>query len=436
MRPYEVVCFKPVPVSPSGFDAPPKKLPRWACFAFHHAQASSIRDRNSHRNIILGENEPCPVVTRRSGLLSGTGHPARDDGSSNHCPLYSGQPGARQTETQRHPGLDRVPFPVPSSKYPCNPHPTFSILFLSNRAVKSRGFSPEDRRRVPFKKREETSWLDEVSSVPLQQALRNLDRAFRNFFEGRAHYPTFKKKRHQQSATYASNAFSWDGKSLTLAKMDEPLAIVWHRPLTEGCKPSSVTITKDEKKLAKAQRRLAKRKKGSKNRAKARLKVARLHKKIADRRRDYQHKLSTKIIRENQVVCIESLQVKNMVKNHSLAKAISDVGWSEFVRQLEYKAEWYGRTLVKIDKWYPSSKRCFACGHILDSLTLDVRCWTCPECGVVHDRDVNAAKNILAAGQAVTACGESVRPGRAKAPTGDSRRSRKASRRREESPVL
>jgi len=335
------------------------------------------------------------------------------------------------------------------------------------------------QRLVLLKKQEETSWLDEVSSVPLQQALRNLDRAFRNFFEGRAHYPTFKKKRHQQSATYASNALNWDGKSLTLAKMDEPLAIVWHRPLPDGCKPSSVTLTKDEaeryfvsivveedikalevtpkmvgldlglksmviessgqthgnpkffakdeKKLAKAQRRLAKKKKGSKNRAKARLKVARLHKKIADRRRDYQHKLSTKIIRENQVVCIESLQVKNMVKNHSLAKAISDVGWSEFVRQLEYKAEWYGRTLVKIDKWYPSSKRCFDCGHILDSLTLDVRAWTCPECGVHHDRDINAAKNILAVGLTVAACGEAVRPGAVKTKPGKPPRSRNAS---------
>src|SRR5256885_8991937 len=325
-------------------------------------------------------------------------------------------------------------------------------------------------RLVLLKKQEETSWLDEVSSVPLQQALRNLDRAFRNFFEGRAHYPTFKKKRHQQAATYASNAFSWDGKSLTLAKMDEPLAIVWHRPLPAGCQPSSVTINKDEaerycvsmlveedikawevtpkmvgldlglksmliessgqthgnpkffaqdeKKLAKAQRRLAKKKKGSKNRAKARLKVARLHKKIADRRRDYQHKLSTKIVRENQVVCIESLHVKNMVKNHSLAKAISDVGWSEFVRQLEYKAEWYDRTLVKIDKYYPSSKRCHHCGHILDLLSLDIRHWECPECQMSHDRDINAARNVLAAGLAVAAFGERVRPGRAKARSG------------------
>jgi len=184
-------------------------------------------------------------------------------------------------------------------------------------------------------------------------------------------------------------------------------------------------FAKDEKKLAKAQRRHAKKKKGSKNRAKAKLKVARIHARIADRRRDYQHKLSTQIIRENQVVCVESLQVKNMVKNHKLAKAISDVGWSEFVRQLEYKAEWYGRTLVKIDKWYPSSKRCFDCGHILDSLSLDIRHWVCPECGVQHDRDINAAKNILTAGQAVRACGEAVRPGRAKAPTGKSPRSRK-----------
>ena len=335
------------------------------------------------------------------------------------------------------------------------------------------------QRLVLLKKQEETLWLNEVSSVPLQQALRHLDKAFRNFFEGRAEYPTFKKKRNQQSATYASNAFTWNERTLTLAKMDTPLDITWHRPLPNGCKPSSVTITKDEadryfvsilveedikplevtpkmigldlglksmvitsdghtygnpkffvkdaKKLGKAQRRHAKRKKGSKNRAKARLKVARIHKKIADRRRDYQHKLSTQTIRENQIVCVESLQVKHMVKNHSLAKAISDVGWSEFVRQLEYKAAWYGRTVVKIDKWYPSSKRCFDCGHILDALPLDVRSWACPECGGIHDRDINAAKNILAAGLAVAACGEAVRPGAVKTKSGKPQRSRKAS---------
>jgi putative transposase len=185
-------------------------------------------------------------------------------------------------------------------------------------------------------------------------------------------------------------------------------------------------FTKDEKKLAKAQRRHAKKRKGSKNREKARKKVARIHARIADRRRDFLHKLSTRLIRENQTICVETLAVKNMVKNHTLAKAISDVGWSEFLSQLEYKAAWYGRTLVKIDKWYPSSKRCFNCGHILDSLSLDIRQWICPECGVVHDRDVNAARNIHAAGLTVfEACGEAVRPGRVKTRNGKPQRNRK-----------
>ena len=328
-----------------------------------------------------------------------------------------------------------------------------------------------------LKKQEEAAWLSEVSSVPLQQSLRHLDTAFRNFFEGRAEYPTFHKKHAVQSATYAANAFTWDGKQLTLAKMDTPLDIHWSRSLPKGCKPTTVTLSKDcanryfvsilveedikhlpvvnkqvgldlglksmlitsdghtygnpkffakdEKKLAKAQRRHAKKKKGGKNRRKAQQKVARIHARIADRRKDYQHKLSTQIIRENQVVCVESLSVKNMVQNHSLAKAISDVGWSEFIRQLEYKAEWYGRTPVRIDKWYPSSKRCFDCGHILDSLTLDVRHWICPECGVSHDRDINAARNILAVGLTASACGEMIRPGAAKANRGASPRSRK-----------
>ncbi len=133
------------------------------------------------------------------------------------------------------------------------------------------------------------------------------------------------------------------------------------------------------------------------------------------KRSDGLHKLTTRVIRENQVVCVESLAVKNMVRNHSLAKNISDAGWGELVRQLEYKAAWYGRTLVKIDRWNPSSQRCHVCGFINTALTLDVRAWTCPkpECGTHHDRDVNAAKNILAVGLTVNACGETVRPGRA-----------------------
>src|SRR2546428_937215 len=315
--------------------------------------------------------------------------------------------------------------------------------------------------------KEQYPWLRDTSSVSLQQALRHLDRAFVNFFEGRAEYRSFKKMRHEQSATFVSNACMWDRQALTLAKMYAPLEIVWHRPLPEGCKPGSVTIIKDsanryfvsilvaddikplpmvnkmvgldlgiksmvalstgesvgnpryaasdEKRLAKAQRRLAKKKKGSKNRNKARLKVAKIHARIADRRRDYQHKLSTRIAHENQVICVESLAVKNMVKNHSLAKAISDVGWGEFVRQLEYKSQWYGRTLIKIDRFYPSSKTCHACKHVLDSLLLDIREWVCPACGVVHDRDTNAALNILAEGLSAAACGGSVRPVRVRA---------------------
>jgi len=173
-------------------------------------------------------------------------------------------------------------------------------------------------------------------------------------------------------------------------------------------------FAKDEKKLAKAQRRHAK-KKGSQNRNKARLKVAKIQARIHDRRRDYQHKLSRRMVHENQVICMESLAVKNMVKNHCLAKAISDVGWGEFVRQLEYKSQWYGRTLITLDRFYPSSKTCSACKHVRDSLTLDIREWVCPECGTVHDRDTNAVRNILAEGLSVNACGGSGRPVRAKA---------------------
>ncbi len=181
-------------------------------------------------------------------------------------------------------------------------------------------------------------------------------------------------------------------------------------------------FAKDEKQLAKAQRRLAKKKqRGSKNRDKARRIVARIHARIADRRRDFTHKLSTRIIRENQTICLESLQVKAMEKHPTLAEAIHDVGWGEFIRQLEYKATWYGRTVIRIDRWYPSSKRCHACSHLLNSLSLDVRVWTCPACGVNHDRDVNAAKNIVAVGLTVSASGETVRPTTASARVGAAR---------------
>ena len=137
-----------------------------------------------------------------------------------------------------------------------------------------------------------------------------------------------------------------------------------------------------------------------------------MHARITDRRRDHLHKLSTRIIRENQTVIIEDLSVRNMVRNHTLARAISDASWAELRRQLEYKADWYGRTVIAVDRFYPSSKMCSACGHLAATMPLNVREWTCAACGVRHDRDVNAAKVLCAAGLAVQACGDGIRPPR------------------------
>jgi putative transposase len=306
-----------------------------------------------------------------------------------------------------------------------------------------------------LKKNPDFSWLKDVTAVPLQQALRHLNTAFLNFFAGRAKYPRFKKKRNNQSATYASNAFRWDGKQLTLAKMERPLKIKWHRYFTGV--PTTVTVSKDsadryfvsfsveedikqlplnnnqvaidlgikdvvvtssgfssgnpkyykksQKKLAKLQKRLAKKEKGSKNRDKARLKVARLHAKIADCRNDFLNKLTIQLIRENQVVISESLAVKNMIKNRKLAKAIADCAWGELVRQLDYKASWYGRIYIQVDRFFPSSKRCHACAHVLDKLPLEIREWTCV-CGSHNLRDYNAALNLLAVGRTVLAYGD------------------------------
>ena len=324
------------------------------------------------------------------------------------------------------------------------------------------GYHATSAALTVLKKTPEHAWLNEVSSVPVQQALRHLQTAFANFFAKRAKYPNFRRKDGVQSAEYTTSAFRWDGTALKLAKMDQPLAIRWSRTLPKGAKPTTVTVSKDtagryhasilcddvvpeakkvkgqvgidlglthfailstgekvgapntfrkyENKLAKQQRRLAKKQKGSARRMKAKLKVARLHVKVADARRDFLHKLSTRLINEHQVIAIESLAVGNMQKNSRLAKSISDASWSEFVRQLTYKAEWYGRTLIGIDRWYPSSKRCSNCGHTVQKMPLGVRSWTCPECGSTHDRDVNAARNVLAAGLAVSAHGESVNP--------------------------
>ena len=311
----------------------------------------------------------------------------------------------------------------------------------------------------------ETVWLYEVSNVALQQGLQHLQQAYVNFWAKRARYPHFKSKhKSRASATFTTSGFRYRDGQVTLAKMSEPLDIRWSRPLPEGAEPSTVTVSRDaagrwhisilveeaiktlpplgpavgidagvtslvtlstgEKvtnprherrdraRLALTQRRLARKAKSSANRAKARVKVAQVHARIADRRRDHLHKLSTRIIRENQTVIIEDLTVRNMVRNHALARAISDASWSEFRRMLEYKADWYGRTVVAIDRFYPSSKTCSTCGAITAQMPLNVREWTC-QCGAAHDRDVNAAQVIRAAGLAVLACGDGVRPARA-----------------------
>ncbi|EJX4187822.1 RNA-guided endonuclease InsQ/TnpB family protein [Salmonella enterica] len=315
-------------------------------------------------------------------------------------------------------------------------------------------------RLTALKKAPEFAWLNDVSCVPLQQSLRHQQAAFSNFFAGRAAYPAFKSKRHKQAATFMNTAFKYKDGCLYMAKSKAPLDVRWSRPLPSV--PSSITISKDSagryfvsclcefepvslpitastvgidvgltdlfvtdtgfktgnprhtakyaKRLALLQRRLSKKKKGSKNRAKARLKVARIHAKIADCRLDNLHKLSRKLINENQVVCVESLKVKNMIRNPKLSKAIADAGWGEFVRQLEYKGEWSGRSVVAIDQFFPSSKRCSGCGYTMPKMALNVRSWLCPECGANHDRDVNAAKNIKAVGLTALAHGATVNP--------------------------
>jgi putative transposase len=334
-----------------------------------------------------------------------------------------------------------------------------------------------------WKKTEELAYLNEVSSVPLQQALRHLQVAFANFFGKRARYPRFKsRKKSRKSAEYTTSAFRFRDGRLTLAKMSEPLDIVWSRPLPQGASPSTVTVSKDaagrwfvsllvedpavkplpptdsavgidaglehlvtlstgEKitnlrheradrvRLAKAQRQLARKAKGDgANRAKARRRVAKIHARITDRRRDHLHKLTTRLVRENQTLVIEDLTVRNMVKNHSLARAISDAAWRELRTMLEYKAAWYGRDLVVVDRFFPSSRLCSTCGTLQHRMPLSVRTWTCDSCGTTHDRDVNAARNLLAAGLAVSVCGAGVRPQR-RTPGGQSATKQKTPRR-------
>jgi putative transposase len=325
-------------------------------------------------------------------------------------------------------------------------------------------YAQTDRALTAMKKDLDLAFLNEVSSVPLQQALRHQHRAFCAFAAKRARLPRFKSRSARQSAHYTRSAFAMRSGILRLAKTDGPMRFVWSWPDVDltALEPTMVVVSRepdgrwyltfatdgdatqplpgtgrtvgvdlgirdfavssDGKKtsnprhlerharnLARHQRRMARCRNGSANKAKAKAKVARAHRKARTARADFLHRLSTRLVRENDVIVIEDLAVANMVRNRHLARAISDSGWGEFRRQLEYKCERYGRQLVVIDRFYPSSKTCSACGHLLAELNLSTRTWQCPSCGTRHDRDINAAKNILAAGQAVTACGADVR---------------------------
>jgi putative transposase len=349
------------------------------------------------------------------------------------------------------------------------------VRYVYNRALAERSRAwTQEQRRVTFadtcrmltvwKNEPDTGWLYEVSNVALQQGLQHLQQGFVNFWSKRARYPQFKSKhKSRASATFTRMAFSWRDGQLRLAKMSTPLDIRWSRPLPDGAEPSTVTVSRDaagrwhisilvedavadgpatdstvgidvgitslltfstgekitnpkhekqdRKRLALMQRRLSRKTKGSANRVKARYKVAKVYARIADRRRDYLHKLSTRLVHENQVICIEDLDIRTMLGTPWLARAISDASWYELRRQLEYKADWYGRTVIAIDRFYPSNETCSACGTVRAKLPLNVRTWTCP-CGAILDRDINAANNIRAAGLAVLACGDGVRPSR------------------------
>ena len=295
-------------------------------------------------------------------------------------------------------------------------------------------------------------WLKEVDSIALQSSIKDLEEAYKKFFKENAGYPKFKNKKTHKH-TYKSknvnenieylgkhikipklglvktkNKLRPQGRILSVTVIQEPngkyyvsicctdveikvlpatnkkigidLGIKDFVITSDGIKISNQKyLEKSMKKLAKLQRELSRKSRGSSNSDKARIKVARLQAYIANQRKDYIHKITTKIVRENDVICIEDLQVKNMIKNHKLARNILDVSWSEFIRQLEYKSKWYGRETIKVDKWYASSQTCSYCGK-QNPITKDlsVREWTCPNCSSKLDRDINAAKNILQEG--------------------------------------
>lgn len=296
--------------------------------------------------------------------------------------------------------------------------------------------------------KKEYEWLKEVDATALQSSLKDLDTAYKNFFrDKKTGFPKFKSKKTNKHSYKSRQVASikyldkkiklpkigWlktkqklrpNGRILNATVSQEPNGHYYvslcceielgSLPKTDkiigldlGIKDFCITSDGDKyenpkylhtslKKLARLQRQLSRKQRGSNNRNKARIKVANLQAHITNQRRDFSHKLSSKLILENDIIFIEDLQVKNMIKNHKLARNIADVSWSEFIRELEYKADWYGKRIIKIDKFYPSSQLCNCCGYqYSNTKDLNVRDWICPNCGDKHDRDVNAAKNIL-----------------------------------------
>jgi len=294
--------------------------------------------------------------------------------------------------------------------------------------------------------KKERTWLKEAPSQALQQVLKQLETAFARFFEKKSRYPKFKSKKHFTQSLQIPQGFKIEDNKLYLPKLrKKPIKIKLHREVKGNIKRIIVSINKINqffvsiitdyipKKLPKSnkktgidlglkhflitsdgrkiplpkwfkksenlikwvQRKLSRKQKGSKRHEKTRQRLAKLQLKISNQRLDFLHKLSKLLIDENQVIAVESLNIKGMIKNHRLAKYIANASWGKFLELLKYKAEWYGRTVLEVNRFAPTSKMCNKCGYIKKDLKLSDRTWTCPRCGTFHDRDINAAKNII-----------------------------------------